>query len=86
MFCKKFQTFSTRNLAGQLHILQSLTNVVKNFFLTFSTEVTNRFPTPLAHRQQQLQTYGRPWPRSLIAFPAAKQAVLPANPWPPVAS
>ena len=38
MFCKNFQTFSTRNLAGQLHILQSLTNLVKNYFLTFSTE------------------------------------------------
>ena len=86
MFCKKFQTFSTQNLAGQLHILQSLTNSVENFFPTFSTEATNRFPTPLAHRQLQLQTRGRPRLRSLIAFPAAKQAVLPANPWPPVAS
>ena len=63
MFCKIFQTFSTQNLAGQLHISQSLTNYVENFFPTFSTEATNRFPTPLAHRQLQLQTRGRPWPR-----------------------
>ena len=57
MFCKNFQTFSTQNLAGQLHIIQSLTNSVENFFPTFSTVATNRFPTPLAHRQLLPQTY-----------------------------
>ena len=37
MFCKILQTFSTQNLAGQLLLLQSLTNSVENFFRTFST-------------------------------------------------
>ena len=45
MFCKIFQTFSTQNLAGQLHILQSLTNVVKNFFPTFSTDTIRIYST-----------------------------------------
>ena len=45
MFCKIFQTFSTQNLAGQLHIPQSLTNLVENFFPTFSTDLNHSFPT-----------------------------------------
>ena len=57
MFCKIFQTFSTQNLVGQLHILQSLTNSVENFFRTFSTAVNRPFATPLARRQLLPQTF-----------------------------
>ena len=49
MFCKKFQTFSTQNSNTKLPLPQQLTNLVKNFFSTFSTEAPTHFRnTPCA--------------------------------------
>ena len=54
MFCKIFQTFSTRNMICQILVSQQLTDSVENFFLAFSTGETHCHPDHAKRAERSL--------------------------------